>query len=211
LLQLGYSEAMDVWSAGCIMAELFLALNDCGRMPLRGAIFPGEVDNAHSPSSDKTQQEEGMAQAFDQLDAIFDVLGTPSEEELAAMAITQTARARIRCYAPRLGRGLRARLPREAGETGYDLLDQMLRLLPGRRPTMAEALKHPFFAKVRSCSKEGAAPGRVDIGFDERELDKSVASIPKQLKQEIDFFQPRSIVITEEASPRFYLAMDERW
>lgn len=43
ILQLEYSEAMDVWSAGCIIAELFLALDVGPKGPRGGIIFPATV------------------------------------------------------------------------------------------------------------------------------------------------------------------------
>ena len=52
LMGLSYATPVDMWSCGCIFAELFL----------RKALFPGQYE-------------------MDQLSTIFDVIGTPSEAE----------------------------------------------------------------------------------------------------------------------------------
>ena len=57
---LPYATPVDIWSCGCIFAELFLSK----------AIFPGKFE-------------------MDQLQKIFDVIGTPSEEDWPEKAAVQ--------------------------------------------------------------------------------------------------------------------------
>ena len=52
LMGLSYATPVDIWSCGCIFAELFL----------RKPLFPGQYE-------------------MDQLTKIFDIVGTPSERE----------------------------------------------------------------------------------------------------------------------------------
>ena len=52
LMGLSYATPVDIWSCGCIYAELFL----------RKPLFPGQYE-------------------MDQLSTIFSIIGTPSEEE----------------------------------------------------------------------------------------------------------------------------------
>uniref|UniRef100_A0A7S0B9X4 Protein kinase domain-containing protein n=1 Tax=Pyrodinium bahamense TaxID=73915 RepID=A0A7S0B9X4_9DINO len=197
ILQLPYSGAMDVWSAGCIIAELFLALNEGGRTPRQGALFPGRECYGFSHAVGGGQPADWAADSGDQLDMIFNVLGTPSKMELEAVP-SAAARAHACSYPERPGTGLRASLPAEAGEEGLELLAKMLRLLPGDRASMSEALQHPFFARVRRHSDEesGVAPGRVDIDFDEAELEQTVITEetvsmkPNRPKHEINLFSP---------------------
>lgn len=191
ILQLPYSGAMDVWSAGCIIAELFLALNEGGRQPRQGALFPGRECYAFSHDARGDMTADVAADPGDQLDVIFNVLGTPSARELEGIP-SPAARAHVGSYVARPGLGLRTLIPAEAGKEGAALLESMLPLLPGDRSSLAEALKHPFFARVRKHADQdmGVAPGRVDIGFDEAELEQTVSMIPHRLKNEIDRFQP---------------------
>merc|ERR1711959_247354 len=100
---------------------------------------------------------------------IFEVLGTPSEAQVENIP-SHTARERVREYPSRPGHGLRWRLPTEAGESGLDLLEQMLQLLPQHRVSMADVLRHSFFDTVHKKTDEekaAFAPGQLDIGFDE--------------------------------------------
>jgi len=165
-------------------------LNEGGRQPRQGALFPGRECYAFSHDVRGDQTADWAADPGDQLDVIFNVLGTPSQAELQAIP-SAAARAHVSCYIKRPGLGLRAILPAEAGREGVGLLQGMLRLLPEDRASLSEALQHPFFARVRRITDEesGIAPGRVDIGFDEAELDQ-VSMIPQRLKREIERFRP---------------------
>jgi len=198
ILALGYSEAMDVWSAGCIIAEIFISLNTGGRRPRRGVLFPG--GECFPLSQGSSVADTGPDIFGDQLDLIFNALGTPSEAELEAIACEDVS-AHLRYYYPaRQGVGLSACLPPEAGAAGLDLLTRMLRFLADHRATTAEALQHPFFAKVRKLpeevQEEGASPGRLQLcrlsdGGDEPELERRVSVGRRKLRQEICRFHRR--------------------
>lgn len=199
ILQLDYSEAMDVWSAGCIIGELFLALNEGGRQPKQGALFPGDKDpllsvtpatsSVGAPEGQPTATPAPVAQPGDQLDVIFDVLGTPCPA--APHLQSELAQEQVRRYPARQGRGLRAKIPNEATEDGLKLVEWMVRLRPEERPSMAEALQHPFFSLVRRSSiAEKIETGKVDLGFDESALEESASMIPHHLQQEIEAFKP---------------------
>eukprot|EP00747_Dinoflagellata_sp_TGD_P060847 gnl/TRDRNA2_/TRDRNA2_152234_c0_seq1.p1 gnl/TRDRNA2_/TRDRNA2_152234_c0~~gnl/TRDRNA2_/TRDRNA2_152234_c0_seq1.p1 ORF type:complete len:560 (+),score=83.08 gnl/TRDRNA2_/TRDRNA2_152234_c0_seq1:2-1681(+) len=199
ILQLRYSEAMDVWSAGCIVAELFFALNEGGRRPKRGALFPGRKSDLLSSVDSYDSEEDEQDRSGDQLDVIFEVLGTPSKTEMEHIP-SHAAYKRVQEYPPRPGHGLRWRLPPEACESGLDLLERMLQLLPGNRITMAEALRHPFFDSVHKKADEeeaAFAPGQLDIGFDEAELDGTVTAVPRWLRHEIGRFNPPESAVAQ--------------
>ena len=79
-----YSYSIDMWSVGCIFAELMSMMEEnfpdaFSRVPL----FPGKSCYPLSPGTaiaqenqDKSEREKG-----DQLNIIFDVIGTPDPEE----------------------------------------------------------------------------------------------------------------------------------
>lgn len=201
ILQLPYSEAMDIWSAGCIIAELFLALNEGGQVPRHGALFPGNECYAFSHGGHRSNETmDTFADPGDQLDVIFNVLGTLTAKELESIP-SAAARAHLRSYPERRGSSLKARLPREVGEVGLDLVSQMLRVSPNERATAGEALQHSFFASVRNCSKAATmvAAERVDLGFDEAELERTESMIPRRLIQEIDTFRAHEDVTSSAA------------
>lgn len=110
-----YTAAVDVWSAACVMVEIFT----------RHAIFPG----------DGTE--------INQLDKIYAVLGTPNKVEwpdLVKMEWFQLLRPTYRkssVFADKY----KERLPAAA----FDLLASMFRYDPAKRPTAAEVLQHPYF------------------------------------------------------------------
>ncbi|CAN0439530.1 unnamed protein product, partial [Hapterophycus canaliculatus] len=73
-----YNNAVDVWSLGCILAELLsMQKESFATSQERNALFPGKSCfplSAEKPSS--------YSDALDQLNVIFDVIGTPSREDI---------------------------------------------------------------------------------------------------------------------------------
>ncbi|CAG9576804.1 protein kinase-like protein [Leishmania major strain Friedlin] len=131
-----YSHKMDVWSVGCIFAELFL----------RRPLFHASTDSHH-------------------LLAVCEVLGIPTEESFPGLYHLPQTKTMMQSL-PRWNRTSRlaslfqrgAVLPTVAHgdvpvaaegallpESGVDLLASVLQWNPRRRPSAAEALQHPFF------------------------------------------------------------------
>lgn len=132
-----YSHKMDVWSVGCIFAELFL----------RRPLFHASSDSQH-------------------LLAVCDVLGIPTEETFPGLYHLPQTKTMMRSL-PRWNRVSRlAALFQQRGATlptvthgdvpvaaecallpasGVELLAAILQWNPRRRPSAAEALQHPFF------------------------------------------------------------------
>lgn len=143
-----YTNAIDVWSMGCVFAELMLCK----------PIFPGET-------------------GIDQLVEIIKILGTPTREQVLAMNKSYTefnfppvqpqswqkvrGRARGRMPPPRAA--CAALTPPEpparpppaqlfksrASDAAIDLCSAMLTYEPLKRITAAAALLHPFFDELR--------------------------------------------------------------
>lgn len=111
-----YAQAVDIWSIGCIFAE----------MATRRPLFPGKTEP-------------------DQLLRIFKLLGTPTREQWPSMydyqhsSILQGPEFK-KIYAPQ---SLANVVPLD--ELGIDLLQRMLQYEPARRISGQEALKHPYF------------------------------------------------------------------
>eukprot|EP01013_Petalomonas_cantuscygni_P001956 TRINITY_DN11989_c0_g1_i1.p1 TRINITY_DN11989_c0_g1~~TRINITY_DN11989_c0_g1_i1.p1 ORF type:complete len:448 (+),score=108.22 TRINITY_DN11989_c0_g1_i1:117-1460(+) len=119
-----YSEAIDVWSLGCIMAEMVM-----GR-----TIFPGR-------------------DRINQLDRIMAVLGTPSEEDIASIGSVEAHRY-IQRKEPFAKVPLRKLVPAEVSDSAVDLLDRMLQFNPSKRISVDEALAHPFLADLHDPADE---------------------------------------------------------
>ncbi|CAN6291881.1 unnamed protein product [Urochloa humidicola] len=111
-----YDAQVDVWSLGCVMAELL-----CGAAPFQG------------------QDEE------DQLCAIFGVLGVPDDAAWPWFWSTQFA-AKLDKQCCRGGVLHRRFPETKLSKEGFDLLSGLLTCNPAKRLTAAAALKHPWFS-----------------------------------------------------------------
>jgi len=154
LLYKKYTKAMDIWSVGCILGELLL----------RKPILPGkDTEN--------------------QLELIFNLLGTPEDEDVAAIPNTRSRR-------------LVERLPRKAPKDfrvifkganpqGLDLLKKLLQFNPAKRLSVEEALSHPYLSRYHFEADEHA--GKPLSAFDflfENEI-LSVAATKNLIFEEI--------------------------
>mmetsp|Transcript_34375 Transcript_34375/g.60249 ORF Transcript_34375/g.60249 Transcript_34375/m.60249 type:complete len:232 (-) Transcript_34375:2837-3532(-) len=117
-----YSSSIDMWSAGCILAELILG------QPL----FAGQTE-------------------IEQLDKIFSVVGTPTDENWPGWRTLKFAGNVSRAYES----CLRDKFPKVSfigaanlSDLGVELLDSMLRLDPSRRISARDALDHPWFEET---------------------------------------------------------------
>lgn len=138
-----YTKAIDVWSVGCIFAELLA----------RQALFPGEDYIA-------------------QLRLICDKMGRPSEDDLDFVT-SDRAKRFILSLPHKSGTPMGELFPAHAGETdAHDLLKKMLDFRPGRRISITEALAHPFMASLHNPDDEPSADFTFDFDFEDEELSR---------------------------------------
>ncbi|KAI1308876.1 Pkinase-domain-containing protein [Xylaria venustula] len=110
-----YGVAVDIWSAACVMVEIFT----------RHAIFPGDGGE------------------ISQLEKIYNILGTPNRKEWPGLADTpwfellRPSYRKPNVFADKY----RERVPAAA----FDLLVEMFQYDPTKRPTAAAVLEHPYF------------------------------------------------------------------
>lgn len=110
-----YGPAVDIWSAACVMVEIFT----------RHAIFPGDGGE------------------INQLDKIYNVLGTPTLSEwpgLADMAwfhLLRPTEKRANAFAEKYQDRL--------SPSAFELLQAMFQYDPLKRPTAGDVLEHPYF------------------------------------------------------------------
>jgi len=114
-----YSTSVDVWSIGCIFAEMV------GGTPL----FRGSNDE-------------------DQTKEIFKTFGTPTEEDWPGFKelCAQNNKKNVPSHAYK-GKPLR-QIISTLDANGYDLLEQSMRYDPAKRISCKDALSHPYFANV---------------------------------------------------------------
>jgi mitogen-activated protein kinase 1/3 len=80
-----YSTAVDIWSVGCIFAELLnMQSNNVKCYDKRRPLFPGESCGELSAGQDSKEEEQSFYfKRKSQLNVIFNVLGTPEPSELS--------------------------------------------------------------------------------------------------------------------------------
>jgi mitogen-activated protein kinase 1/3 len=121
-----YGKASDVWSSGCVLAEMLG----------KNVLFPGK-DYLH------------------QLDLIFNVLGSPTDDDLKKARYPRKNIQLIRTVLPtRAGKLWNDMFPK-ASEESLGLLDRLLTFNMDNRITVEDALQHEFF-RVWTSVGEGS-------------------------------------------------------
>ncbi len=173
LLEKDYGPAVDVWSVGCIFAELLSMMKEnAATYQDRQPLFPGTSCFPLSPDHKVTVKKGGFpASNSDQLNVIFDVVGTPNEEETSFVTDTKAIEY-LKTFTQRKRIDFKVKYP-AAGDDALDLLNKMLVFNPFFRIKIDDCLNHPFLAAVREKSLETTAPEPVKLDFEaEGDLDE---------------------------------------
>ncbi|KAF8693690.1 hypothetical protein HU200_039106 [Digitaria exilis] len=146
-----YSTAIDMWSVGCIMAELL------SKEPL----FPGKSE-------------------IGQLDKIFRVLGTPSEERWHGYSKLPGSKGK---FVKQPYNRLRDKFPAVSftggltlSEAGFDLLNRLLTYDPEKRISADDALNHEWFREVPLPKTKDFMPTFPALNEQDRRIKKYMKS-----------------------------------
>lgn len=187
LLQETYTQAIDVWSVGCIYAELLGMLEGTHYMD-RGPLFPGSscfpLSPDHKHKHDYKYHTQGKQ---DMLNKIFGIIGTATEDEIEELD-RDDAKRYIKCFTARPGDGLRAKFP-NLEEGSVDILDKMLKFSPNKRVSVDGVLAHPLLKDIRDPTKETTAPGMIVLEF-EKQKELSERDLRVNYCKEIRRFHP---------------------
>jgi mitogen-activated protein kinase 1/3 len=172
LLEKDYGPAIDLWSIGCIFAELLSMMK--GNSPTfmdRKPLFPGKSCFPLSPAKDLTEQRNGFPfSTNDQLAVIFNVIGTPDEDEMSFVT-DQKAIEYLRSFPPNARADLLAKYP-AAPKEAIDFLNVILVFNPFFRISLDDALSHPFFVNLRNIEAEKSIKSiEVELEFEKMKLD----------------------------------------
>ena len=138
-----YTKAIDVWSIGCIFAELLA----------RQALFPGDDYLA-------------------QLRLICEKLGRPAESDLDFVT-SDRAKRFIASLPMKKPVPMAELFPEHKNEReAHDLLRKMLEFHPQRRISIDNCLAHPFMASLHNPEDEPEAGFTFHFAFEEEELSK---------------------------------------
>jgi len=190
LMQKVYTEAIDIWSVACIYAEL-LGMLEGVDFADRRPLFPGGSCYPLSPEKHEKQSEAGGAQGrqvSDQLDVIFDVLGTPDEAYIEQLDHPQ-AKQHVRGFRRRAASEARlAELLPTADGAARDLLSSALQFSAAARPSATDLLKHMTFDKIKDPDRAPAPWKPVALPFEDAPLDR--AGLQNYFHQEVKKFEP---------------------
>lgn len=174
LVQDTYAETIDVWSAGCIFAEMLQMLE--GTQPSeRFPLFPGETCYPLSPHCEHLGDYKYHSSGdFEQLNVIFNVIGSPSDEDVAQLE-DEGVKRYVQTFSKREGTGLYRRFP-HVEQASVELLHTFLMFDPKKRISVDLALSSQIFSRVREEPDSPAlqpAPERIALAFEgDADLDR---------------------------------------
>ncbi len=157
-----YDFKIDVWSTGCILAELLM----------RNPIFPGD---------DYKQQ----------LNLIFNVIGTPSQDDMACIT-NEYALQYIKSLPVSGPVSLEKIIGKKVNPLAIDLLNKMLQFNPKKRISIDEALAHPYLAALHDPKIEVTCSQPWDHDFENELMDKNLTkeALQEFMWDEIYKFRP---------------------
>jgi mitogen-activated protein kinase 1/3 len=136
-----YTPAVDIWSCGCIFAELM------NRKPL----FQGK-------------------DYIDQLQLITNALGTPSEQDITWLASLPEQMKYMKNLPKKSPRPWESIVPQLTNPLAQDFISKMLVFNPQKRLSAAELLAHPYLSQLHDPNDEPSAPAPFNWEHDARSL-----------------------------------------
>eukprot|EP01064_Diplonema_japonicum_P035055 TRINITY_DN746_c1_g1_i1.p1 TRINITY_DN746_c1_g1~~TRINITY_DN746_c1_g1_i1.p1 ORF type:complete len:234 (+),score=56.57 TRINITY_DN746_c1_g1_i1:738-1439(+) len=164
-----YDRKIDIWSAGCIMVELF------NRKPL----FPGTT-------------------FYNQLNKIIEILGTPSEADVEHIG-SDSAKQYLFRELTGIPSAKWERIVKTKNRHAIDLVSKLLVFSPVKRLNVEQALRHDFFKYPNCLYDEEemqSIPAVEHFSFDEAlktseqiksSLSGYITQIQRRFKQEEDY------------------------
>lgn len=185
-----YTTAVDVWSAGCIFAELLgMQKESIKDYHDRVALFPGK--SCYPLSGDHLDKSvsnlDGDRDRVDQLSVIFDVIGSPNESDIEQIADSST-----RDFLHKLDLqkpvDFKDMYP-GADDSALELLAMMLQFNPRSRVSVEESLNHSFFQDIRNPPLEIAAA--LPMSVDVENIGESAENLRNNVLLELEWYRTR--------------------
>ena len=161
-----YGKGVDVWSVGCIFAELLI----------HEAFFRGE-----NPQH--------------QLEVIVSKLGCPPKERLGFIE-SPAARGAVWNYLGHRPPPFHSLFPPGSNPAALDILQRMLQFHPDDRISVEEALEHPYLSDFHGQMDEPLSGALFDFDFERTEsisgvdLDVARAEVRARIFEEVLLYRP---------------------
>jgi len=179
--------AVDMWSIGCIFAELLqMQKENLPNAARRGPLFPGDTC---FPLSIKDQND--YQSRVDQMQVILSIIGSPSEEEIQKIT-DERARRYLHNLPICKPANLKRRFP-GSSDDALDLLTSLLTFDVSKRINVEQSLAHPYLKPVRDTNHEKAHKP-VTFSFEDAQLNAKILrelileEVLKYNKNEEEFF-----------------------
>lgn len=171
LIEKNYDVKIDVWSLGCIYAELLGMLKEHAATFLdRGPLFPGTSCFPLSPDTNARAKKSGFpVTSQDQQAMIFSILGTPTDVDLEFVS-DDKALEYLRSFPNKVKSDYKVMFPAAPPEA-IDFLEKTMRFNPEKRLTIDECLNHPLQKEVRQQEKEKGLGEKISFEFEDEEID----------------------------------------
>ena len=163
LVEQNYCSKIDIWSLGCVFGELMMMIKE-NSFEERKPLFPGQFCYPLSPDKNKSYKHKLSDIASDQLEIIFDILGSPLKEDMEFIS-DPNAILYIESLHKKDKTDLKKIFP-GSSEESLDLLEKMLMFNPYKRITVEECLNHPFFKNIRNKNLEKEEKFEIELKFE---------------------------------------------
>ena len=200
LLSSEYSDAIDVWSVGCIFAELLATLEPNAPRDSKRILFPGgsgypvsATSNPDDVNSHRLGRE--LSKPDSMLTLIFKILGTPSYADINGATESEPMRAALRSVAPIAPQSLARRYP-HSPDDAIDLLQKMLTFNPKTRISVQDCLRSPCLARTNGGPQLEHGED-MDFPFEGKKQTKS--SLRQLLLEEVSLFEHADRHMCEQA------------
>ena len=154
----GYTSALDMWSVGCIFAELLQRISYVGSASTPqlkvSPVFCVTGFPKTPLSGEHYEAGPGNPTTRSELEALFQVIGTPAWACIEA--VDSTAWKRYLRNLPLKAATLH-RMFGYAGEVAVDLLTRLLTFDPSRRCSAREAMLHEYFKEFWCPSRDAVS------------------------------------------------------
>ena len=163
-----YGKGVDIWAAGVIFGELLNTLEqNCANPKKRTCLFPGRYCFPLSPNETVDCDEQGIPVSHrnDQLEKIFNMIGSPSESDLSFVT-DDKALIYLHMFPEKPAANLREKFP-AGSDDALRILKSMLQFNPFNRASADELINDAYFDDVRRFSKAYDAPEQIGFAFEE--------------------------------------------